>query len=105
MDGMVGGYHDVPEQDGKQPSSHGNPIATLFMTNPLCIHELIEVQRRQTPEAVAIVAPGRVPLTYGRLRCHIHNVVKQLHTMGVGRNDRAAIVLPNGPEMAVAFLA
>jgi acyl-CoA synthetase (AMP-forming)/AMP-acid ligase II/acyl carrier protein len=25
--------------------------------------------------------------------------------MGVGRNDRVAIVLPNGPEMAVAFLA
>jgi acyl-CoA synthetase (AMP-forming)/AMP-acid ligase II len=25
--------------------------------------------------------------------------------MGIGRNDRVAIVLPNGPEMAVAFIA
>ncbi|OAD20909.1 AMP-dependent synthetase and ligase, partial [Candidatus Thiomargarita nelsonii] len=28
-----------------------------------------------------------------------------LNTLGVGRNDRIAIVLPNCPEMAVAFLA
>jgi acyl-CoA synthetase (AMP-forming)/AMP-acid ligase II len=25
--------------------------------------------------------------------------------MGIGRGDRVAVVLPNGPEMAVAFLA
>ena len=25
--------------------------------------------------------------------------------MGIGRNDRVAIVLPNGPEMAAAFIA
>ena len=25
--------------------------------------------------------------------------------MGIGRNDRVAIVLPNGPEMAAAFVA
>jgi acyl-CoA synthetase (AMP-forming)/AMP-acid ligase II len=32
-------------------------------------------------------------------------VVNTLNQMGIGRNDRVAIVLPNGPEMAVAFLA
>ena len=77
----------------------------MFMTNSLCIHDLIEVQGQQTPDAVAVAAPGRLPLTYGRLRCRIENMVKQLNGMGVGRNDRVAIVLPNGPEMAVAFLA
>ena len=106
---MVGGYHDGPEQDDK-PVVQSKQVAvgqqpTLFMTSPLCIHDLIEVHGKQTPEAVAIVAPGRMPLTYGRLRCHIGNVVTQLHAMGVGRNDRVAIVLANGPEMAVAFLA
>ena len=33
------------------------------------------------------------------------DTVQTLHTMGFGRNDRVALVLPNGPEMAVAFLA
>src|SRR5262249_24773525 len=28
-----------------------------------------------------------------------------LHAMGLGRHDRIALVLPNGPEMAVAALA
>ena len=105
---MVVGYHDGPEQ-GDKPLVQPKQVAvgqqpTLFMTRPLCIHDLIEVHRKQTPETVAIVAPGRVPLTYGRLRCQIDNVVRQLHAMGVGRNDRVAIVLPDGPEMAVAFL-
>ena len=32
-------------------------------------------------------------------------VIATLNALGVGRQDRVAIVLPNGPEMAVAFLA
>jgi oxalate---CoA ligase len=32
-------------------------------------------------------------------------VVGRLQSMGIGRHDRVAIALPNGPEMAVAFLA
>jgi acyl-CoA synthetase (AMP-forming)/AMP-acid ligase II len=28
-----------------------------------------------------------------------------LHTMGLGRSDRIALLIPNGPEMAVAFLS
>ena len=30
---------------------------------------------------------------------------EQLRALGIGRNDRIAIVLPNGPEMATAFLS
>ena len=73
------------------------------MTNELCIHHLIEVQAELTPDAIA--APGRAPLTYSRLHLHIDDVAKTLNSMCVGRNDRVATVLPNGPEMAVAFLA
>jgi acyl-CoA synthetase (AMP-forming)/AMP-acid ligase II len=32
-------------------------------------------------------------------------MVATLNAIGMGRNDRVAIVLPNGPEMATAFLA
>src|ERR1019366_2220385 len=31
--------------------------------------------------------------------------ISSLNAMGIGRNDRVAIVLPNGPEMASAFIA
>src|SRR5262249_50181280 len=59
----------------------------------------------RTPSAIAIMSPGRAPLTYGRLCTHIESVVYTLNAMGIGRNDRVAIVLPNGPELATAFLA
>lgn len=71
----------------------------------LCLHRLLEAQAARIPDAIAFTAPSRAPLTYGRLRTHIDNVIKKLNEMGVGRNDRVAIVLPNGPEMAVLFIA
>ncbi|MBL29081.1 MAG: AMP-dependent synthetase [Rhodospirillaceae bacterium] len=55
--------------------------------------------------AVAIAAPDRAPLTYGGLRAHVEAVRAALNGMGLGRNDRVAIVLDNGPEMASAFVA
>ncbi len=55
-------------------------------------------------DALAIGAPGRDWLTYGGLREQSHATADALHGFGVGRGDRVAIVLPNGPEMASAFL-
>ncbi len=55
--------------------------------------------------ASAIGAPGRPALTYGGLRALAGKTVKTLNGLGVGRNDRVAIVLPNGPEMATCFIA
>jgi acyl-CoA synthetase (AMP-forming)/AMP-acid ligase II/aryl carrier-like protein len=72
---------------------------------PRCIPHLMAHQARYAPDALAILAPGRLPLTYGRLYRHMDDIVSTLHTMDVGRQDRVALVLPNGPEMAVAFLA
>ncbi len=56
-------------------------------------------------EALAIAAPGREPLTYKGLRAQVARTVGALNARGVGRNDRVAIVLRNGPEMATAFVA
>lgn len=55
-------------------------------------------------KAPAIGAPGRDWMSYEGLRTQAAKVADQLHAVGVGRNDRVAIVLPNGPEMAVAFV-
>jgi acyl-CoA synthetase (AMP-forming)/AMP-acid ligase II/acyl carrier protein len=43
-------------------------------------------------------------LTYARLADQMARIGTQLNQMGIGRGDRVAIVLPNGPEMAGAFL-
>ena len=52
----------------------------------------------------AIGAPGRTPLDYAGLRALADTTVARLNELGVGRNDRVAIVLPNSPEMATAFV-
>ncbi len=85
---------------------HASPVAPVFnIPQHVCLHELLEDQARRIPEALAIVAPERTPLTYRRLRAHVDDVGQRLHAMGLGRHDRIALVLPNGPEMAVASLA
>jgi acyl-CoA synthetase (AMP-forming)/AMP-acid ligase II len=56
-------------------------------------------------EAVAISAPDAKPLSYDGLRELVAKTIATLNGFGVGRGDRVAIVLPNGPEMATAFIA
>lgn len=58
----------------------------------------------KTAHARAIGAPGRTWMDYGALRALSADVAAQLRGFGVGAADRVAIVLPNGPEMAAAFV-
>jgi amino acid adenylation domain-containing protein len=58
-----------------------------------------------TPESIAVSAPGHAPLTYRGLLARVESVVETLNASGIGRNDRVAVALPNGPDMAVALLA
>ena len=55
-------------------------------------------------DALAFGAPERDWMTYGGLRTLSNAVRDALHGCGIGRGDRVAIVLPNGPEMAAAFI-
>ncbi|MBK1636475.1 acyl--CoA ligase [Rhodovulum adriaticum] len=54
--------------------------------------------------AQAIGAPDREWLSYGGLRSLADDTRAALRAAGVGAADRVAIVLPNGPEMATAFV-
>ncbi len=56
-------------------------------------------------DAVALLAPGRKPLTYKGLRQQVSYAKQQLSDRGIGTGARIALVLPNGPEMAMAFLS
>ena len=75
------------------------------MNNFTCIADLLAVG---ADDAIAIGAPGRTPaqspMTFAVLRSLAGEVVDSLNKNGIGRGDRVAIVLPNGPEMAVAFM-
>ncbi len=77
---------------------HGSPQAA-------CLSDLRAGAAARTPDASAIVAPARRSLTYARLWAHIDAVGVRLSALGLGCGDRIALALPNGPEMATAFLA
>ena len=55
--------------------------------------------------APALAAPGRAPLDFRGLRSLVGDTLNTLNALGIARNDRVAIVLNNGPEMAACFAA
>jgi oxalate---CoA ligase len=71
-------------------------------TMPASLREMI---RAGEPSAPAIAAPGRAMLDRAGLGRQVDDLVGCLRRLGVGPADRIAMVLPNGPEMAVAFLS
>jgi acyl-CoA synthetase (AMP-forming)/AMP-acid ligase II len=55
-------------------------------------------------DRAALLAPEQAPLSFGALRRQGAALCGWLNERGIGRNDRLAIVLPNGPAMAAAFV-
>ena len=68
------------------------------------MHRIAELLDGQAGTAPAIGAPGRDWLDYDGLRSLSAMVRADLRRFGIGAADRVAIVLPNGPEMAAAFV-
>ena len=58
---------------------------------------------RGVDNAPAIGAPGRPWLSHGELRTLAESTVSALNAMGIGRGDRVALVVPNGPEAATSL--
>jgi acyl-CoA synthetase (AMP-forming)/AMP-acid ligase II/acyl carrier protein len=69
------------------------------------IWELVFHHSSKAPDAVALVAPDRDALSFGDLKRHISELATALNAEGVGRENRVALALPNGPDLATAFLA
>ena len=72
------------------------------MSSLTTIHELLQVGSN---DAIAVAGLDRSALTYAGLRKLVSETVAVLNELGIGRNDRVAIVLNNGPEMATAFVS
>lgn len=71
----------------------------------VAMDRIVHILAQGDAAAPAILSPGRTAMSYQDLRDTVGRLAGQLRSAGVGRNDRVAIVLPNGPEMAITFLA
>tara|TARA_R110002111_G_scaffold176492_4_gene242040 strand:- start:1903 stop:3423 length:1521 start_codon:yes stop_codon:yes gene_type:complete len=71
------------------------------MSDTTTLEKLISNGKDDMP---AIGAPSRSPLSFSELRNLASAIIVRLNELGIGRGDRVAIVLPNGPEMASAFV-
>jgi len=71
----------------------------------LSISNLIKLHVEQNPDNIAILGLDQKPTTYRDLFNQINQTIVFLNNLGVGQNDRVAIVLPNGPLMATSFLS
>jgi acyl-CoA synthetase (AMP-forming)/AMP-acid ligase II len=70
-----------------------------------CLEELLAHHGRTAPDRDAILAPGCAPMTYAVLWDCAKDTVRALRSVGVGRSDRVAVVLPDGPEAAAAIVS
>ena len=69
------------------------------------LYGLLQRAAELFPEAPAILGVQRRPLSYQALLLHVEETVRTLNALGIGRGDRVAMVLPNGPEAATCFLS
>ncbi len=69
------------------------------------VQKVYDVVTAGKSDAPAIGAPGRPWLTYGGLKTLVDGTIAALNGVGIGRGDRVAMVVPNGPEMASSFIA
>ncbi len=53
----------------------------------------------------ALVAPDKPKLTYRQMRENVRALAAQLNDLGLGRGDRIAVAMVNGPELVLTFFA
>jgi oxalate---CoA ligase len=69
------------------------------------VQTVYEVTTAGAAHNPAIGASGRPWLSYGELKKLVDDTLATLNGVGIGRDDRLAMVVPNGPEMATSFIA
>jgi oxalate---CoA ligase len=69
---------------------------------PISLYERLAALAQRDRRAVAILAPGRVPLTFGALLDRMDAIRTALNERGLGRGDRIALLAERGPDTAVA---
>jgi amino acid adenylation domain-containing protein len=72
--------------------------------NDQCIHQLVEAQAEQTPEAVALVFEEQ-SLSYAELNIRANRLAHHLIDLGIRPDDRVAIGVERSLAMVVGLLA
>ncbi len=68
------------------------------------LHKFLEVAADNAPKRTATVFYGS-KLTYQQLEGHVNQFAHALHGLGVRPGDRVMVVLPNVPQMIIAYYA
>ena len=71
----------------------------------MSVPQILLERARSMSTTHALHAPERTSLDYGTLLAHVAGTAASLTRRGIERGDIVAVVLPNGPEMATAFLS
>ncbi|HME10348.1 MAG TPA: AMP-binding protein, partial [Bryobacteraceae bacterium] len=66
------------------------------------IYALLKSRAEQAPLSTALLGISRAPLSYSALLLQVEDTAKELRRRGINRGDRVALIMPNGPESAVA---
>ena len=89
----------------------------LVRSNGVILGSEIEAEMRETYPTLLSVIPdradtpfiasldGRIPISHAETWAFVRDFGATLHALGVGRGQRVAVILPNGPELALAILA
>lgn len=70
----------------------------------LSVRRLLQEAADRDGDAVALYAPDRSPLTYRRLLARVDTVANALASAGVEPGGAVAVLVPNGPDMALTCL-
>jgi acyl-CoA synthetase (AMP-forming)/AMP-acid ligase II/acyl carrier protein len=79
-------------------------LTTARRPGPATLEELVEIGAGASADGSAIVAPDGGTRSYSDLLAEMRGLRGRLRAAGVRRDDAVAVVLPNDPAMAVAFL-
>ena len=66
--------------------------------------QIFEYWALQNPEQTALLAPERPSLTHAALGNKLATMGEKLQSLGLGESAHIAVLAPNGPELAMAFL-
>ena len=76
---------------------------TVDFGHSACVHELVELQAQNTPNAAAIVSDHEV-ITYAELDQGANRLAHWLQSKGAGAEKRVGVCLPRSPRMLIALL-
>ncbi len=82
-----------------------SPMRENAEPRPATVRTFIESHAATRPASSAIVFSDRPPLTYGALASQVAALGAALRGAGIQRSGRVAIMMPDGPELALAIAA